>query len=171
MSIQTKTQNKTDINNYFADNTSGSITAANLRTVATNIVDSYPDIFESTTTLTAAQFKALSGTPQTLITAQGANKYIHIHGIVYYLDFQTTAYTSGSNVRVYQENGSVSNLFETTSTKFQDNTKIYIPASPATDEDTVVPNGGVKITVAGSNFATGDSPVKVKVYYSVIDMS
>lgn len=56
--------------------------------------------------LTAAEVKALNTTPQTLVTAPGAAKFIQIVKIVAYLEYSTAAFTGSNNLEFRETNGS-----------------------------------------------------------------
>jgi phosphoribulokinase len=96
MAVKTKAQILAEISSLLADNTTGDISAQDVRTVVNDITDSYEDIITAGTTsqywrgdktwqtlptvelsgsLTAAQINALDTTPINLLGAPGANKY------------------------------------------------------------------------------------------------
>jgi len=54
--------------------------------------------------LTAAEVKLLKTTPQTLIPAPGANKYIQVDKVIGYLDYKTAVFTGGNNLE-FRETG------------------------------------------------------------------
>lgn len=116
MAIKTKAQILAEISSLLADNTTGDISAADVRTVVNDITDSYEDIIQSGTTsqywrgdktwqtlstlelsgsLTSAQINALDTTPISLLASPGANKYYVIENASFHFKANTTGYTGG----------------------------------------------------------------------------
>jgi hypothetical protein len=120
MAQKTKAQILAEIASLLADNTTGDISASDVRTVVNDITDSYEDIIATGTTsqylrgdktwqnlpllelngtLTAAQINSSYTTPITLLGAAGANKYY----VIEYGSFHYKAGTTGFTTIGYPE--------------------------------------------------------------------
>lgn len=167
MSAQTKAQNKSDINTLFADNSTGDITASDLRTVTTNIVDSYPDILVATGELTSAQILALHTTPITLIGAAGANTLIRILDIRGFLDFNTVGYSGAGTIDI-RFNGATDY-----SSRFSN--KLVVSTADGFNINTITSHVGYLNTAieasATSAFTLGNSPIKWSIRYTIETIS
>jgi hypothetical protein len=119
MAVKTKAQILTEISTLLADNTTGDISANDVRTVVNDITDSYEDlitagttsqywrgdktwqtlpIYELDGTLTAAQINALDTTPIQVIAAQGANKIVLVESVTAKFTYIAPAYTTTGEV-------------------------------------------------------------------------
>lgn len=121
-------------------------------------------------TLTAAQVKALHGTPVTLIAAPGAGKFIQLIDALIYLNFNTTGYAAGSAVNIVDGGATVA-----TTTAALINTGSAIAIQPGfplvgTTNSVGTGNSALTITAASSEFTTGDSPVDVHLWYAVVTL-
>lgn len=167
MSVQTKAQNKSDINSLFADNTTGDITASDLRTITTNIVDSYPDILIATGELTSAQILALHSTPITLIGAGGANTLIRILDARAFLDFNTTGYSGAGSIDI-RFNGA-------TDYGSRIPNKLVVSTADAFSINPIASHVGYLNTAieatATSAFTIGNSPIKWSIRYTLETIS
>jgi len=129
MAVKTKAQILSEIASLLADNTTGDISANDVRTVVNDITDSYENLITAGTTsqylrgdktwqtlpileasgsLTSAQINALDTTPIQLIAAQGANKYILIENMSFHYKAGASAFTiTGGNevVLIYGTSG------------------------------------------------------------------
>lgn len=122
MAIKTKAQILAEIASLLADNTSGDISAQDVRTVVNDITDSYEDIITAGTTtqywrgdktwqtfptneitgsLTAAQINALDTTPITILGVAGANKYYMIDECTFHYKAGGTGFTTSDNLVLY----------------------------------------------------------------------
>lgn len=120
MAVKTKAQILSEIASLLADNTTGDISANDVRTVVNDITDSYEDLITAGTTsqywrgdkswqtlpllelngtLTAAQINASDTTPVTLLGTAGANKFY----IIEYGSFHYKAGTTGFTTIGYPE--------------------------------------------------------------------
>lgn len=119
MAVKTKAQILSEIASLLADNTTGDISANDVRTVVNDITDSYEDlitagttsqywrgdktwqtlpIYELDGTLTAAQINALDTTPIQVIAAQGANKIVLVESVTAKFTYIAPAYTTTGEV-------------------------------------------------------------------------
>lgn len=122
MAVKTKAQILAEIASLLADNTTGDISAQDVRTVVNDITDSYEDIItagttsqywrgdkswqnlpllEVTGTLTAAQINALDTTPITILGAAGANKYYIIESTSFHYKAGSTGFTTAASPKLY----------------------------------------------------------------------
>jgi hypothetical protein len=167
MSVQTKAQNKSDINSLFADNTTGDITASDLRTITTNIVDSYPDILIATGELTSAQILALHTTPITLIGAGGANTLIRILDIRSNLVFNGTGYTGSGSIDI--------KFSGTTDYSTRISNKLVTGTADDFNINTITSHVGYLdtpiVASATSAFTIGNSPIKWSIRYTLETIS
>lgn len=125
MAVKTKAQILSEIASLLADNTTGDISANDVRTVVNDITDSYEDLITAGTTsqywrgdktwqtlpileangsLTSAQINALDTTAIQLIAAPGANKFIFIENTSFHYKYNTTVFTTSSSLRMYYDN-------------------------------------------------------------------
>lgn len=167
MAQQTKTQNKSDINTLFADNTTGDISASDLRTVTTNIVDSYPDILVATGELTSAQILALHTTPITLIAAGGANTLIRILDARAFLDFNSVGYSGAGSIQ-FKFSGATDNSITITN-KLVVETADYHLIAPLLSHAGYL-NTAI-VASATSAFTLGNSPIKWSIRYTLETIS
>jgi hypothetical protein len=121
--------------------------------------------FVTTGTLTTAEVLALYTTPITVVAAPGANKAVIIVGITLMLDFATTAYdgvAAGEDLEFRYTNGSDPFL-----TSSADAIRYVEPTTAAA----LIPvaNAVIVARLASGNVATGDSPLKYKIEYKIID--
>ncbi len=119
------------------------------------------------TTLTAAQVKALHGTPITLFTPP-TSRSVYVENAVLFLNFNTTAYASGSAVQIVQNAIAIAT---TTAALINNGSAILIQmALPGlgTTASLGAVNGAVTITAVGAEFTTGDSPINVHLWYRIL---
>jgi hypothetical protein len=130
--------------------------------------------FVQTGTITTAQLLALYTTEQTVIAAPGTNKAIIVVGVTLMLDFATVAYdgvAAGENLemRYTGKSGALIMTIETDPflTSGADAVVYQTPTSTAL----IVPvaNAAIVLCLASGNIATGDSPLKFKIEYKIID--
>jgi len=129
-------------------------------------------------TVSTAQVLDLADTAVTLVAAPGAGKMLVFHQAVLILDYNSIGYTESSdNLAVYYDTESGAQASEVIEcTGFIDQTADTITFA--------VPNGGAATVLAAAtglankalvlanpndDFAAGNSPVRVKVWYSTIE--
>jgi hypothetical protein len=120
-------------------------------------------------TLTAAQVKALFTTPQTLIAAPGAGKYLTLDEIFGYVSFGTVAFTGANAVEVRYTNGSgakVSGDLAAAWLNSSANTAVKGIAAAVTP----VANAGIVVAVPTANPGAGDSTVTFEGTYRIVTL-
>lgn len=131
------------------------------------------DAVESVT-LTAAQVKLLNTTPITLVAAPGAGKALMLLDAVLFLDYATAAYdgiAAGEDLNIRYTDGSGALLATIETDPFLTATADAVRYVQPTTTAAVTPvaNAPLVLFMATGNIATGDSPLKVRVRYRVID--
>jgi hypothetical protein len=130
--------------------------------------------FVQTGTITTTQLLALYTTEQTVIAAPGENKAIIIVGITLMLDFATVAYdgvASGENIEVRYTGKSGALVCTVETDPFITSAADAIVYIEPTTAALIVPvaNAPIVFFMAAGNIATGDSPLKYKIEYKIID--
>lgn len=154
----------------------GQIVSVLLRPVAqsgTVIVTEDSTLQSATVTVSSAELLALNATPKTLIAAPGAGYANVVDSAVLFLDYNSAAYdgvAGGEDLEIRYTNGSgqLLNTIETTGflTATSDQVR-YVQFGSAT-YITPVENAAVVLDLASGEIATGNSPLKVKIYYRVV---
>lgn len=124
-------------------------------------------------TITSAQVLALNGTPITLISAPGAGKAIVPVLALWFLDFNTTAYNgiaAGEDLalRFTDASGEIAAQVETTG--FLDASADAHRVTQFTGLFVPVANAALVLHMLSGNVATGNSPLKLKVFYRTVDL-
>jgi hypothetical protein len=124
------------------------------------------NVLTTSITLTAAQFRALSGTPQVLVPGQGAGTVIVVYRVWGKLNYAgTDPFHDGSSVRIYWGTSSDEVGFVFTSGSFKDGSggaKSFYYSSDITNTSSStgytvsqVENRNVTVSVNSSNFTGG----------------
>lgn len=127
--------------------------------------------------LTTAEVLALNATPIEVVAAPGAGKAVIVVQAEAMLDYATTAYdgvAAGEDLalRYTDGTGTILAQFETTGFLDQatDQVRVAGPQVPVADSNlTPVANAPVVAHMTTAEIATGDSPVKLRVRYRVVD--
>lgn len=118
--------------------------------------------------LTPAQILALNTTPQTIVAAPGAGKMIYVKEALLHIVFATTAYAAGSAFQLQQNSITVAS---TTAALVNSGSDLWVQmAFPAygTTASLGASNAALIANIAGGAFTTGDSPIDVHVWYSLL---
>ncbi len=124
--------------------------------------------------ISSAEMLALDVTPKTLVAAPGANRAILLRDAIFFLDYNSAAYAGIAagddlNIRYTNSAGTVAATLETTG--FLDLTAdAYALVKPATGTLILPVNQPLVASLAGP-IITGNSPVAVRLFYDVIDIS
>lgn len=125
--------------------------------------------------ITSAQFKAMSGTPVTILAAQGAGTYIKVQSAVLEYLYGGTQYTAGAypTFKVggnYIYGGIISGttIDGFTSSQILDWTPTTASALALNAASSGLLNGALTLVTDGPDFATGNGTWIVVVYYTVV---
>jgi hypothetical protein len=130
-----------------------------------NSLDSYIDV-----KLTAAQLDTLNATPVTLIAAPGANKIINVTKVLGFLDYNSAAYAGSSEtLAIRYTNGSGAIICQFSEANFVEATADTYE-SPEMIAVLPVANAAV-VAHATADFTSGNSPIYLRVWYNVVDVS
>jgi hypothetical protein len=128
-------------------------------------------------TITAAQLKALNATPQTVVAAPGAGYALVLEGALLTMTYGTAAYAgiaAGEDLSFKYTNGSGAEVGQCETTGFLDQTSDqlrYVRAQAAASGNsavTPIANAALVLHMLSGEITTGDSPLKVRVFYRVI---
>jgi hypothetical protein len=140
--------------------------------------DIIPDVPENVqksvdVTITSAQMLALFATPITLVAAPGAGKANIFEGAVAFLDYNSAAYAgiaAGEDLSVKYTNASGLQVANCEATGFLDQTADetrYIPRELVAGFEPVA-NAALVLHMLVGEIITGDSPLKLRVFYRVV---
>lgn len=198
MAQKTKAQILAEIASLLADNTTGDISAQDVRTVVNDITDSYEDIItagttsqywrgdktwqtfpilEVTGTLTAAQINALDTTPITILGAAGANKFYVIDSFTIHFKAGTSIFTGSYDLLLFFETANEDIMTVATKAELQSttdkittafNTSNYIGVG--TPFTNAIINKAVKLK---TNYAIsgGDGTINFSIKYRIVTTS
>lgn len=128
--------------------------------------------------VTTAQILALNATPVTLLAAPGAGRAIIFKGAVLFLDYNSAAYAgiaAGEDLAIRYTDGSGQIVGECEVTGFldqtNDETRYVYPIAPLTSPlSSIEPvaNAALVLHMLVGEITTGDSPLKLQVFYSIV---
>lgn len=192
MAVKTKAQILTEISTLLADNTTGDISANDVRTVVNDITDSYEDLITAGTTsqywrgdktwqtfptltitgtLTAAQINALDTTPVTLLGLAGANKFYVVENASFHYKAGAVGFTTANNIRlIYNTANRV--ITEPVSSTDLNSTTSTINLRIQTDDNfaTAIINDSIVFNMSGA-ISGGDGTINFTVKYRIVTTS
>lgn len=198
MAQKTKAQILAEIASLLADNTTGDISAQDVRTVVNDITDSYEDIItagttsqywrgdktwqtfpilEVTGTLTAAQINALDTTPITILGAAGANKFYVIDSFTIHFKAGTSIFTGSYDLLLFFETANEDIMTVATKSELQSTTDKITTAFNTSNYSGVgtpftnaIINKAVKLK---TNYAIsgGDGTINFSIKYRIVTTS
>lgn len=192
MAVKTKAQILSEIASLLADNTTGDISANDVRTVVNDITDSYENLITAGTTsqywrgdktwqtfpvteltgsLTAAQINALDTTPITLLGVAGANKYYVLENISFHYKAGTSAFTASANLRLTYNTANLTIIEPLTSTILNTTTSKVYNSYPTTDEFTTTIINDSIVIKAGGSISGGDGTINYSIKYRIVTTS
>jgi len=139
-------------------------------------VSAYDIILTKTITLTTTQVKALNTTPQQLVVAPWAGKAIMVEKAIFTLDYNSATYATNVDLYVTYDITTAwdwgwantlvakSAILEATADNIN-----YVPAQAIAEYSTVI-NKGITAIVTVWNPATWNSPVKITVFYRIVNL-
>jgi hypothetical protein len=130
--------------------------------------------FRDEVTVSSAELLALNATPKTLVAAPGAGKAIVPTLVTLFLDYNSAAYdgiAAGEDLALKYTDASGATLATIEATGFLDATADAVRfAFPTTTAAfTPVANAPLVLHMLTGEIATGNSPLKVRVDYKIID--
>jgi hypothetical protein len=131
------------------------------------------DVREQEITLTTAEILALFTTPKELVEAPGANKVIQFMGAVGFLDFNSAAYTTRGILTVKEVDGSGTAVSDAMAANVlvQLSADGYAEFAKLSAEATLLANVALVLTCDTGNPVVGDSPIRIKIFYRILDFS
>ena len=191
MATKTKAQILSEIASLLADNTTGDISASDVRTVVNDITDSYEDLITAGTTsqywrgdktwqtfpvteltgsLTAAQINALDTAPITLLAAAGANKYYVIENTSFHYKAGTTGFTITGSVKLGYVTANVTIVEPLSNTTMTGTTSQIENVYPTNDIfNTTIINDSIRLNAAA--ISGGDGTINYSIKYRIVTTS
>ena len=119
-------------------------------------------------TITSGELLALNATPKVLVAAPSASQYIEVKRLEFFLDFETTAYTSLQDLSLeYATSGQLQLI---PSAGWLDGTSDKRRCAHHSDILIVGVGEAVTLKMLVGEILTGDSPLKVRVDYRIVDV-
>lgn len=135
---------------------------------------SVPSVQSVDVVISSSEILSLHTTPKTLVSAQGANKAISFDSAILFLDYNSVAYSgiaSGDDINIRYTDGSGAIVSTVETTGFLDQTSDTYAVSKPSSGSLILPvNAPIVASLAG-DVTTGDSPVAVRIFYRVVDLS
>lgn len=192
MAVKTKAQILAEIASLLADNTTGDISAQDVRTVVNDITDSYEDIITAGTTsqywrgdkswqtlpllevtgsLTSAQILASDVTPITILGTPGANKFYVFENVTMHYKAGATAYATGGDGLYICYDGFIGEAVVLSDSVLTTTTsKIQTTAIPSDINNTTIINKSVQFA-SKDVITTGNGTVNFTVRYRIVTTS
>jgi len=133
-----------------------------LNTVKNLFQVSYNDV---TIEVSAAEMKALLGSPKTLIAAPGAGKVLEVFSIFVYLDAGTTAFDFGDPVQVLQGAAQWANIPTSLLNNVVDDAGHF-----QKDVVSCPINTAITLQAQNANATVGNGIVKINIRYRTLDL-
>ncbi len=124
--------------------------------------------------ISSAEILALSVTPKTLIAAPGAGKAIVLNRAVFFYDYNSIAYASvgaGDDITVRYTNGTGAVVGTVETVGFLDQAADKYAALTPDQDSLILPVNAALVAFLGGAVTTGNSPVAVRLFYDIIDLS
>lgn len=124
-------------------------------------------------TITTAQLLALNTTPITLVTSPGSGKAIVPVFALLFLDFNTTAYdgiAGGEDLALRYTNSSGEIAGQIEATGFLDASADAHRVAQFSGLFVPTANAALVLHMLSGNIATGNSPLKLKLFYRTVDL-
>lgn len=120
--------------------------------------------------ISSAELLALNATPKLLVADPGANKYVDVLHVQFCLDYATTPYVvgAGSDFSLQNNDGSEFAQLETTGFLDQSSEQRRFYHHPAALQSLVV-GSGVRLQILNSELTGGDSALKVRIEYRIVE--
>jgi hypothetical protein len=123
--------------------------------------------------VSSAAWLTLATPAVSLIAAPGAGKMIQLFDAAFFVTFGTAAYAAGSGVQILQGTVVVATMTAALINGVTNatTTDVFLQGvfpGLATAQHNGVLNTALTLNVVGANFTTGDSPVTVHLWYSIV---
>ncbi len=130
-------------------------------------------VFEEEITLTTAEILALFTTPKELVEAPGAGKILQFMGAVGFLDFNSVAYTTRGILTVKHTDGSGAAVSDAVAaaTLVQQADDAFVEFAKVSTEVEITVNTALVLACDTGNPAAGDSPIRMKIFYRILDFN
>jgi hypothetical protein len=170
MAVKTKAQILAEIASLLADNSTGDISALDIRTCLNDITDSYGEELEISGTLTAAQINLSDTTPVSLIAAQGANTIIVLERTIFIRN-AGTAYTTTGDLILQYTGGDQQNSVLVNSGLIQTATYMVVQSAPSQSAFLVSANKNAAIeVVCDAAISAGTGTIDYYIKYKVLNL-
>lgn len=123
-------------------------------------------------TLSTAQLLALNATPIQVAAAPGANKANVVEDVIAYMPYNSAAYAgiaSNEDLVLRDTNGSGTIQATIETTGFLDQTSTQVRVAVKAGAITPTPNAALVAHMTTGEIITGNSPVKLRIRYRIID--
>jgi hypothetical protein len=168
MAVKTKAQILAEIASLLADNSTGNISALDVRTCLNDITDSYGEDLEISGTLTAAQINLSDTTPVSLIAAQGANTIIIPKRTIFIRNAGTAYTTSGTGYIQY--NGATEiNTAISNAALIQTNKYIFVNTFAFTELVSAIENKAIEF-ICNDTISGGTGTIDYYIKYEVLNL-
>ena len=130
-------------------------------------------VYEDEITLTTAEILALFTTPKELVEAPGANKVIQFMGAVAFLDYNSVDYATYGVVTVKYTDGSGTAVSEPVAADklVQSSDDVVTEVAQLSADAELTQNAALVLAVDTGNPTAGDSPIRFKIFYRILDFS
>lgn len=133
-----------------------------------------PSVQYVDTVISSAELLALHTTPKTLVSAPGASKALVLDSAVFFLDYNSAAYADIAagddlNIRYTDGSGAVAGTLETTGFLDLSADAYSVVQTPA--GSIILPANAPLVASLAGAITTGDSPLAVRVFYRIVDLS
>jgi hypothetical protein len=124
--------------------------------------------------ITTAQVLALNGTPIAILAAVGSGVYAEFLGAYVFLNYNSAAYVDGAGEDLVFQNLSAGTVVSQTAdgAEFDGTADALVFVGPNNDDasetNTLIDNGGFEVTIQSGEWITGNSPLKIRLYYREI---
>lgn len=142
---------------------------------ADELIDVLDDVRVADVLITTAEVLALNATPKTIVAAPGTGKYLQFLGAIVLLDYNSAAYVddAGEDLVFKYTDSSGSEISNTLDGSAFDGTAdalvIAEPVNPAANVIEVPANAAIVLHLLVGEWITGDSPLKVRCFYRVVE--
>lgn len=121
-------------------------------------------------TISPAEMLALNATPKTLVPAPGAGKMIELKRVEFFLDFEASPYTVAGGNDLSLEYSGGGQILQVETTGWLDQSSDQRRCAHHGDQHAVGVNESVALKMLSGEISVGDSPLKCRVDYRIVDV-